>query len=333
MSDLIEKVLRQNDIIENGKSTTNLKTTVEDAPVVSIIPNSKILILTASSSWNRKHRQEGVKALHRVRGVANRFKKSFAPLAMMFALLLFFAACKEENTMLPEGTFPMAPSGVELYEVYGEMYVGIAEYYLQNSKYRGLNLDTVQSEYKHLRLQYLLAENPFAIDASEKVAFYTSMNDIDCAKEFAGTMMFNHTYVNDAINLLLTSGIVNDTTVGKRNFLNGVHLIELQVLDDESLSTGVKDKILISTARLRHLAPFIIEQMRNPNSDLNVIKKEIEDENDGEEYDPPPPATWKAHYDFWYYQALGMGYGHHSAHLIACASVGSGWMIIPAGIF
>ena len=91
MSDLIEKVLRQNDIIENGKSTTNLKTTVEDAPVVSIIPNSKILILTASSSWNRKHRQEGVKALHRVRGVANRFKKSFAPLSMMFALLLFFA--------------------------------------------------------------------------------------------------------------------------------------------------------------------------------------------------------------------------------------------------
>jgi len=183
----------------------------------------------------------------------------------------------------PEDKVFFSPASLTAYDVYGEMYVGIAEYYLRNSTYRGLDLDVARSEYKALRLQYLLTANPFNVSTSEKQKFYTSMNNIDCAKESEGTMLYEHSYVEDAINLLLTSGIINNGSIGTQNFINGVLQIEMQVLKDGTLLPEVQKEILISTARIRHLAPFMLEQAINLDSRLNIITEEIWEENEEEE--------------------------------------------------
>lgn len=208
---------------------------------------------------------------------------------MSIILILSLGSCEEgKNILSPhsENTGMYSPGANSMpswvantsnpYDNYGEMYSNIALYYFQNTNYLGLDYDTAWIEYKAIRLNYLAQYKPLgAID-------YVSMNNIDCAKEYDCAALYQYSYVEDALSLLISSGIASNTELGAQNFINGIKNIESQVLLDASLDPAVKQEILISTSRLRYNTIFMLDQLRDPNSELNVIIDSRYAANDGD---------------------------------------------------
>jgi hypothetical protein len=215
-----------------------------------------------------KKTQEGETTLQHAEIVAGFLGRVFYPI-FIIALMTVFTSCRDdENNISSVGEIKTMGESIDPsnpnnpYDIYGKVHNGIILNFLENSEYSGNDLDSFLLEYGVLRLEYLVATNPYNLSTME----YTNLNQEAMESVFVNSDIYSHQYL-DSVDYILTHYTgANLTTSSIVSLILQIKQLEDTILVAIDLDSVIKKEVLIRTSIARHSLCLWFEQFNSENS-------------------------------------------------------------------